>query len=91
MKIVYRWLNLMASKYLLSYTAVSLKAYEAETIAHLFIETSDWDRVAKSVIEDDVLQKGTVATRKREFIEFKRRLQTLTREQLAHHLTLSFI
>jgi len=75
----------MASKYLLSYTAVSLQAYEAETIVHLFIETSDWDSVAKSVIEDDVLQKGTVATRKREFIEFKRRLQTLTREQLAYY------
>jgi len=72
----------VASKYLLSYTSVSLQAYETETIALLYKETRDWDKVAKSVIEDDALQKGTIATRKREFIEFKKRLQTLTPEQL---------
>lgn len=72
----------MSSKYLLSYTAVSLQSYEAELIANLFIEINDWDRISKSVIDDDALQKGTVATRKREFIEFKKRLQTLTVDQL---------
>jgi len=76
---------LLASKYLLSYTAVSLQAHEAEIIANLYKETLDWDRVAKSVIDDDALQKGTIATRKREFIEFKKRLQTLTSEQLAYY------
>jgi hypothetical protein len=72
----------VSSKYLLSYTAVSLQSYEAEIIANLFIETNDWDRISKSVIDDDALQKGTVATRKREFVEFKKRLQTLTSDQL---------
>jgi len=72
----------VTSKYLLSYTAISLQAHETETIALLYKETLDWDKVAKSVIEDDALQKGTIATRKREFIEFKKRLQTLTTEQL---------
>ncbi len=75
----------MASKYLLSYTAISLQAHETETIALLYKETFDWDKVAKSVIENDALQKGTIATRKREFIEFKKRLQTLTAEQLAYY------
>ena len=75
----------MASKYLLSYTTASLQAFQAETIANLYKETLDWDNVAKSVIEDDALQKGTIATRKREFIEFKKRLQTLTLEQLAYY------
>jgi len=75
----------VASKYLLSYTAVSLQAYEAETIANLYKETLDWDSVAKSVIDDDVLQKGTISTRKREFIEFKKRLKTLTPEQLSYY------
>ena len=74
----------MASKYLLSYTAVSLRAYETETIANLYRETFDWESVAKGVIDDDALQKGTIATRKREFMEFKKRLQTLTTEQLAY-------
>ena len=75
----------MASKYLLSYTAVSLQAHETETIALLYKESLDWDSVVKSVIDDDALQKGTIATRKREFIEFKKRLQTLTPEQLAYY------
>ena len=76
---------LVSSKYLLSYTAASLQAYEVETIVSLYRETHDWDSVAKSVVEDDVLQKGTIATRKREFIEFKRRLETLTPAQLSYY------
>jgi len=73
------------SKYLLSFTAVSLQAYEAEIIANLYKETLDWDSVARSVIEDDALQKGTISTRKREFTEFKKRLQSLTPEQIAYY------
>jgi len=73
------------SKYLLSFTAVSLQAYEAEIIANLYKETLDWDSVARSVIEDDALQKGTISTRKREFIEIKKRLQSLTPEQIAYY------
>ena len=75
----------MISKYLLSFTAVSLQAYEAEIIANLYKETLDWDSVARSVIEDDALQKGTISTRKREFTEFKKRLQSLTPEQIAYY------
>lgn len=72
----------MSSKYLLSFTAVSLQAYEAETIANLYSETKDWESVQKSVVENNALQKGTLATRKREFVEFKKRLQALTPQQL---------
>ena len=72
----------MSSKYLLSYTSLSLQSYETETIAMLYKEVEDWDVIRQKVIEDNILQKGTVATRKREFIEFKKRLQTLTQEQL---------
>lgn len=75
----------MSSKYLLSYTAVSLQSYESELIANLYEESQDWISVEKSVIEENALQKGTVATRKREFIEFKRRLQSLTPEQLSYY------
>ena len=75
----------MSSKYLLSYTAVSLQSYEAEIIANLYKEANDWDSVYKSVVEENSLQKGTIATRKREFIEFKKRVQTLTSEQLNYY------
>lgn len=75
----------MDSKYILSYTAVSLAAYESETIANLYEQTNDWDAVYKSVVEDNALQKGAISARKREFVELKRRLQTLTTQQLSYY------
>jgi len=62
----------MGLKYLLSYTAVSLQSYEAEIIAKIYNKTFDWMSVEKQVVEGNALQKGTIATRKREFIEFKK-------------------
>lgn len=75
----------MDSKYILSYTAASLSVYESEIIADLYSQTKDWDSVYKSVVEDNALQKGALSTRKREFIELKKRLQTLTPEQLSYY------
>ncbi len=75
----------MVSNYILSYTAVSLSSYEAEIIANLFFEIGDWQKVEESVIEENILQKGSISTRKREFIELKRRLEILTSDQLAFY------
>ena len=72
----------MNSKYLLSYTTVSLQVHEAKIIANLYKKTFDWVYVKKEVVEYNALQKGTITTRKREFIEFKKRVQALTSEQL---------
>lgn len=71
------------AKYLLSYTSASLSAYELQTIAALYLETGDWESVGRRVLEENALQKGTVASRKRLFRELKKRLQTLTDAQLA--------
>jgi uncharacterized protein YdeI (YjbR/CyaY-like superfamily) len=70
-------------RYILSYTTASLSVYEMEVIAQLYLEIGDWDSVARQVIEENALQKGTVASRKRLFNELKKRLQTLTNTQLA--------
>lgn len=75
----------MHSKYLLSYTVISLQYYESEIIANLYKETPNWDIIAKNVIYDNILQKGTISTRKREFVEFKKRLKTLTPQQLSYY------
>ena len=75
----------MASKYLLSYTTLSLQAYETELVANLYRETLDWEMVRKNVVEENTLQKGTLSTRKREFREFKKRVQTLTQKQLEYY------
>lgn len=79
------WCELVDSKYILSYTAASLSVYESEIIADLYSQTKDWDSVYQSVVEDNALQKGALSTRKREFIELKKRLQTLTPEQLSYY------
>lgn len=69
-------------KYILSFTAVSLSAHENEIIVDLLLQTGNWESVQYEVIENNVLQKGTISTRKREFIELKNRLQTLTDDQI---------
>jgi uncharacterized protein YdeI (YjbR/CyaY-like superfamily) len=71
------------AKYTLSYTTASLSVYEMEVIAQLYLETKDWESVARLAIEENALQKGTVSSRKRLFNELKKRLQTLTNAQLA--------
>jgi len=73
------------SKYLLSYTSASLLPYESEIIANLYNKTQDWQSVRISVVEDNALQKGTLSTRKREFIELGNRLKTLTPPQLSYY------
>ncbi len=75
----------MSSKYILSYTSTSLSSYESEIMANLYQETHDWSSVRKNVIDDNVLQKDTLATRKRKFSELRKRLQTLTPEQLSFY------
>ncbi len=75
----------MSSSYVLSYTTASLSSYESEVIADLYLEAEEWSNVRKSVVDDNILQKGTLASRKRLFGELKKRLATLTDEQLAFY------
>ena len=70
------------AKYILSYTTASLSVYESEVMAGLYLESGDWSRVRESVIDENVLQKGSLTGRKRLFIEVQKRLETLTPEQL---------
>jgi hypothetical protein len=49
----------------------------------------DVSKVAKIVIEENTLQRNTIATRKREFSEIKKRLQTLTSNELHYFATSS--
>ena len=70
-------------KYILSYTTASLSVYEVEIIANLYLESGDWGRVRSSVLDNNSLQKGSIAGRKKLFNELKNRLQTLTVAQLA--------
>ena len=68
--------------YQLSFTAAGLCYHETRIIAELFLEDGNWSRVQSKVFDDNLLQKSTVATAKREFSEIKKRLSTFTSEQL---------
>ena len=71
----------MVAKYILSYTTASLSAYESEVMAGLYLEVGDWSSVRKSVIDDNILQKGTLTGRRKLFNELKKRL-----EQSSHYV-----
>jgi len=73
------------SGYLLSYTSTALSPYESEVIANLYLESGDWESVRERVIDENVVQKGTLASRKRLFLELKKRLSTLSEAQLAFY------
>lgn len=72
--------------YSLSFTAASLMTYETEQVAQLYLEHKDWNIVQQLVIDDNIMQKGTISTRKREFSEIKKRLKDISEEQL-HFIT----
>lgn len=56
--------------------------FETEQIANLYLKHQDWEIVQQLVIDDNILQKGTVSTRKREFAEIKKRLKPLNNDEL---------
>jgi len=72
--------------YSLSFTAASLMTYETEQVTILYLEHKEWSKVKELVIDENILQKGTISTRKREFAEVKKRLQNLSDEEL-HFIT----
>lgn len=68
--------------YSLSFTAASLMHYETEQVAELFKKYQDWSKVQQIIVGENMLQKGTIATRKREFTEIKKRLLHITDQEL---------
>ncbi len=69
-------------KYSLSFTAASLAANETQIISKIYLEEREWDIVKRKVVDDNILQKGTITTRKREFAEIKKRISNLNEEEL---------
>jgi len=57
---------------------------ETKNVVELYLQTQDWDEVKKKVIDEDILQKPTLDSRKRVFSELKKRLVNLTPLELEH-------
>jgi hypothetical protein len=77
----------MNQDYSLSFTAASLMVHETEQIVQLFSEHQDWKIVQELVIDENILQKGTVSTRKREFAEIKKRLLNINSTHIDYIFT----
>lgn len=56
--------------------------FETEQVTKLYLEHKDWDVVSKLVVDENIMQKGTVSTRKREFSEIKKRLKGLNYDEM---------
>jgi predicted transcriptional regulator len=69
--------------YVLSFTAGSLMHYETEQVIALYDQYRDWNHVKDLVVNDNIMQKGTISTRKREFAEIKRRLNDISDDEIS--------
>ena len=70
------------SKYKFSYTAASFMLNEMVKIAEIYREQKNWDKAREIVLEENIIQKKTLASAKRMFGEFKLRISTLTEAEL---------
>lgn len=61
----------MNDEYLFSYTAATLMLHETDEVIKKFLEQSDWDKVKDLAIEENIMQKQSVSSRKRVFVELK--------------------
>lgn len=74
----------MDSNYIFSYTAATLMLHETNEVIKKYLEFRDWEKTKDFVIEENVMQKQSVSSRKRVFIEIKRRIESLTSEELEY-------
>ena len=58
--------------------------HETHEVIKKYLEFRDWDKTKDFVIEENVMQKQSASSRKRVFIEIKRRVESLTSEQLEY-------
>ena len=72
----------MNNDYIFSYTAATLMLHETDEVMKRYLEYKDWDKVKDLVIEENIMQKQSVSSRKRVFAEIKRRIDSLTSNQL---------
>jgi hypothetical protein len=58
--------------------------HETNEVMKKYLEYKDWNKVKEIVIEENIMQKQSVSSRKRVFAEIKRRIETLSNEQLEY-------
>jgi DNA-binding MarR family transcriptional regulator len=69
--------------YNLSFTAASLRPELARVVAEVYLAERDWDATRRRILDTNALQARSASSAKRLEIELRRRLVTLTDEQIA--------
>lgn len=72
----------MNKRYRMSFTAGGFLLVESIKVAKLYMETGDWDKIQKTIFDDNILQYEAKRTTKRIFHEIKIRLQKLNKDLL---------
>lgn len=70
------------STYSFSFTAGGLGLSHCQTLSRLYLQVGDWKSVKKEVYRGNILQQGRQTSISRVELEFRRRLQTLTLDEL---------
>jgi hypothetical protein len=71
------------ARYNLSFTAASLRPELARIVAEVYLAERDWDATRRRILDTNALQARSASSAKRLEIELRRRLVTLTDEQIA--------
>jgi len=61
--------------------------FEIQQVAELYLEYQDWAKTQQLIVDENLLQKGTISTRKREFAELKKRLKELSSDEMRFIVT----
>ena len=69
------------NKYIFSYTAATMMINETLNVANIYGKANNWDIAKNMVLEENVMQKNALSSRKRVFVELKRRIETLTTKE----------
>ena len=59
----------MNNEYIFSYTAATLMMNETDEVIKKYLDYRDWDKVRDIVIEENIMQKQSVSSRKRVFTD----------------------
>lgn len=71
------------ARYLLSFTACSIRRPECIILARAFLKCNDWTEVRRQCVEDDILLLRFESSRKRISLELIKRLKSLSDEELS--------
>lgn len=58
--------------------------YETNEVVQKYLEYKDWNKVRELVVDENIMQKQSLSSRKRVLIELKRRIESLTPYQLEY-------